>query len=159
VDEEPGIRANTTILLGNLASHLSEAACKRVLLNAFTRALKDTFPPARLAGVKVSGSTASCAAARQETCAFQAKRFASPGSPLVVLSVQHEHTVIKCVWQAMLATAQRHSPEELALRGVPALAPLAVDPVPEVQQALVSACALHVRIGMMRTCVLGDAQS
>lgn len=54
VDEEPGIRANTTILLGNLASHLSEAACKRVLLNAFTRALKDTFPPARLAGVKVS---------------------------------------------------------------------------------------------------------
>lgn len=32
----------------------------------------------------------------------------------------------------MLATAQRHSPEELALRGVPALGPLAVDPVPEV---------------------------
>ncbi len=32
----------------------------------------------------------------------------------------------------MLATAQRHSPEELALRGIPALGPLAVDPVPEV---------------------------
>jgi SCY1-like protein 1 len=54
VDEEPPIRANTTILLGNLAPHLSEATCKRVLLNAFTRALKDSFPPARAAGVRVS---------------------------------------------------------------------------------------------------------
>ena len=53
VDEEPAIRANTTILLGNLAGYLSESACKRVLLNAFTRALKDSFPPARVAGVKV----------------------------------------------------------------------------------------------------------
>ncbi|EIE25277.1 ARM repeat-containing protein, partial [Coccomyxa subellipsoidea C-169] len=86
VDEEPGIRANTTILLGNLASHLSEAACKRVLLNAFTRALKDTFPPARIAGVR-----------------------------------------------AMLATASRHSPEEIALRAIPALGPLSVDPIAEVR--------------------------
>jgi len=53
VDEEAPIRANTTILLGNLAKHLSESTCKRVLLNAFTRALKDTFPPARTAGLKV----------------------------------------------------------------------------------------------------------
>ena len=57
VDEEPGIRANTTILLGNLAGHLSEAACKRVLLNAFTRALRDAFPPARIAGVKAGTAT------------------------------------------------------------------------------------------------------
>jgi hypothetical protein len=54
VDEEPPIRANTTILLGNLAEHLSEATQKRVLLNAFTRALKDLFPPARVAGLRVS---------------------------------------------------------------------------------------------------------
>lgn len=53
VDEEPSIRANTTILLGNVAEHLSESTCKRVLLNAFTRALKDPFPPARVAGLKV----------------------------------------------------------------------------------------------------------
>ena len=53
VDEEAAIRANTTILLGNLAQHLSEPACKRVLLNAFGRALKDGFPPARIAGLKV----------------------------------------------------------------------------------------------------------
>ena len=59
VDEEAAIRANTTILLGNLASHLSEPACKRVLLNAFTRALKDGFPPARVAGLKVPSEALS----------------------------------------------------------------------------------------------------
>jgi hypothetical protein len=53
VDEEPPIRANTTILLGNLATHLGEATQKRVLLNAFTRSLKDGFPPARVAGLKL----------------------------------------------------------------------------------------------------------
>ena len=53
VDEEPPIRANTTILLGNLADHLAESTQKRVLLNAFTRALKDLFPPARVAGLRV----------------------------------------------------------------------------------------------------------
>jgi hypothetical protein len=55
VDEKPGIRANTTVLLGNIARYLGDAACKRVLLNAFTRALKDAFPPARIAALKVSG--------------------------------------------------------------------------------------------------------
>jgi SCY1-like protein 1 len=53
VDEEPSIRANTTVLLGNLAGQLSEVTCKKVLLNAFTRATKDAFPPSRVAGIKV----------------------------------------------------------------------------------------------------------
>ncbi|XP_022149841.1 probable inactive serine/threonine-protein kinase scy1 isoform X1 [Momordica charantia] len=52
VDEEPAIRTNTTILLGNIASYLNEGTRKRVLINAFTvRALRDTFSPARGAGV------------------------------------------------------------------------------------------------------------
>eukprot|EP00850_Spirogloea_muscicola_P019492 SM000191S05241 [mRNA] locus=s191:167738:173694:- [translate_table: standard] len=52
VDEEPAIRTNTTILLGNIARHLNESTRKRVLVNAFTvRALRDGFPPARSAGV------------------------------------------------------------------------------------------------------------
>lgn len=52
VDEEPAIRTNTTILLGNIASFLNEGTRKRVLINAFTvRALRDTFPPARGAGI------------------------------------------------------------------------------------------------------------
>lgn len=52
VDEEPAIRTNTTILLGNIASYLNEGTRKRVLINAFTvRALRDTFSPARGAGI------------------------------------------------------------------------------------------------------------
>ena len=57
VDPEPSIRANTTVLLGFIADHLGEASCKRILLNAFNRALKDQFPPARLAGLKALVTT------------------------------------------------------------------------------------------------------
>lgn len=52
VDEQPAIRANTTVLLGNIAPLLSESTCRKVLLNAFSRAIKDPFPPARMAGLK-----------------------------------------------------------------------------------------------------------
>ncbi|KAG9145581.1 hypothetical protein Leryth_024527 [Lithospermum erythrorhizon] len=60
VDEEPAIRTNTTILLGNIASHLNEGTRRRVLINAFTvRALRDTFSPARGAGVMALCATSS----------------------------------------------------------------------------------------------------
>ncbi|XP_059627888.1 uncharacterized protein LOC132270713 [Cornus florida] len=60
VDEEPAIRTNTTILLGNIATHLNEGTRKRVLINAFTvRALRDTFSPARGAGVMALCATSS----------------------------------------------------------------------------------------------------
>ncbi|PNH01436.1 N-terminal kinase-like protein, partial [Tetrabaena socialis] len=57
VDEEPSIRANTTVLLGSVAPLLGDATCRRVLLNAFTRALKDAFPPARIAGLRALVAT------------------------------------------------------------------------------------------------------
>ncbi|XWS56935.1 hypothetical protein CRYUN_Cryun09bG0128200 [Craigia yunnanensis] len=57
VDEEPAIRTNTTILLGNIASYLNEGG---VLINAFTvRALHDTFSPSRAAGVMALCATSS----------------------------------------------------------------------------------------------------
>ncbi|XP_031373956.1 probable inactive serine/threonine-protein kinase scy1 [Punica granatum] len=60
VDEEPAIRTNTTILLGNIASHLNEGTRKRVLINAFTvRALRDSFPHARGAGIMALCATSS----------------------------------------------------------------------------------------------------
>ncbi|TYI78596.1 hypothetical protein E1A91_D06G223800v1 [Gossypium mustelinum] len=60
VDEEPAIRTNTTILLGNIASFLNDGTRKRVLINAFTvRALRDTFSPARGAGVMALCATSS----------------------------------------------------------------------------------------------------
>ncbi|KAJ4978377.1 hypothetical protein NE237_009157 [Protea cynaroides] len=60
VDEEPAIRTNTTILLGNIAGYLNEGTRKRVLINAFTaRALRDNFSPARGAGVMALSATSS----------------------------------------------------------------------------------------------------
>ncbi|XP_062161341.1 uncharacterized protein LOC133868456 [Alnus glutinosa] len=60
VDEEPAIRTNTTILLGNIATYLNEGTRKRVLINAFTvRALRDTFSPARGAGIMALCATSS----------------------------------------------------------------------------------------------------
>ncbi|KAH7548233.1 hypothetical protein JRO89_XS14G0086800 [Xanthoceras sorbifolium] len=60
VDEEPAIRTNTTILLGNIASYLNDGTRKRVLINAFTvRALRDTFSPARGAGVMALTATSA----------------------------------------------------------------------------------------------------
>lgn len=60
VDEEPGIRTNTTILLGNIASYLNEGMRKRVLINAFTaRALRDGFSPARAAGIMALCATSA----------------------------------------------------------------------------------------------------
>nr|POE60082.1 putative inactive serine/threonine-protein kinase scy1 [Quercus suber] len=60
VDEEPAIRTNTTILLGNIASHLNEGTRKRVLINAFTvHALRDTFLPARGVGIMALYATSA----------------------------------------------------------------------------------------------------
>lgn len=59
MDPEPSIRANTTVLLGNIAHLLGEAACRRILLNAFTRALRDAFAPSRVAALKALMATAA----------------------------------------------------------------------------------------------------
>jgi SCY1-like protein 1 len=57
VDEEPSIRANTTVLLGNIAPVLGPTVCKRVLLNAFGRALRDVYPPSRAAALRALVAT------------------------------------------------------------------------------------------------------
>jgi SCY1-like protein 1 len=99
VDPEPSIRANTTVLLGNVASLLGEATAKKVLLNAFGRALRDGFPPARCAALK-----------------------------------------------ALAATLAYYAPEELAVRALPAVAPLAVDPVCEVRSAALACVDAFARV-------------
>jgi SCY1-like protein 1 len=58
VDSEAQIRTNTTILLGNLAPKLSLSTRKKVLIPAFIRVLKDTFVPARIAGIMAFMATA-----------------------------------------------------------------------------------------------------
>ncbi|MBW0481756.1 hypothetical protein O181_021471 [Austropuccinia psidii MF-1] len=51
MDVEPGIRTNTCILLGRLSKSLSVTTCRKVLIPAFTRSVRDSFTPARIAGL------------------------------------------------------------------------------------------------------------
>ncbi|RHZ40813.1 hypothetical protein DYB31_001681 [Aphanomyces astaci] len=52
VDPEPAIRTNTTICLGKVATYMNATTRSKVLLPAFSRALKDPFPHARMAGLR-----------------------------------------------------------------------------------------------------------
>ncbi|VDM59371.1 unnamed protein product [Angiostrongylus costaricensis] len=56
-DEHGGIRTNTTICLGKIASYLDPSKRQVVLLNAFTRGMKDPFTPARMAAVLALSAT------------------------------------------------------------------------------------------------------
>lgn len=56
-DPEPSIRTNTTICLGKIGCFIDASHRQRILISAFTRALKDPFPPARLAGVIALSAT------------------------------------------------------------------------------------------------------
>jgi SCY1-like protein 1 len=57
VDEQPTIRTNTTIALGKLSVFLNDGTKAKVLLPAFTRALRDPFPPARRAALSALAAT------------------------------------------------------------------------------------------------------
>lgn len=56
-DEQGGIRTNTTVCLGKIAQHLHPQIRQKVLISAFVRAMRDTFPPARNAGILALAAT------------------------------------------------------------------------------------------------------
>ncbi|KAL1930747.1 hypothetical protein VTP01DRAFT_10909 [Rhizomucor pusillus] len=58
MDEEPGIRTNTTICLGKIAKNLNDATRRKVLIPAFTRGLRDGFFHARVAALMALSATA-----------------------------------------------------------------------------------------------------
>lgn len=56
-DDQGGIRTNTTVCLGKIAPHLHPQVRQRVLVSAFIRASRDSFPPARVAGILALAAT------------------------------------------------------------------------------------------------------
>ncbi|KAG5673992.1 hypothetical protein PVAND_003987 [Polypedilum vanderplanki] len=56
-DEQGGIRTNTTVCLGKIAQHLHPQVRQRVLVSAFIRAMRDPFPPSRVAGILALAAT------------------------------------------------------------------------------------------------------
>ncbi|XP_074575414.1 uncharacterized protein LOC141831892 [Curcuma longa] len=124
VDEEPAIRTNTTILLGNIASYLNDATRKRVLINAFTvRALRDTFSPARAAGIMALNATVQY---------YDMTEIATRILPnLVVLTIDPDGEVrtkaFEAIDQFMLIAKQHHEKlvtgdtNESGLSGIPSV--------------------------------------
>jgi SCY1-like protein 1 len=60
MDPEPGIRTNTCILLGRLSKFLLPATNSKVLIPAFSRAVRDAFVHARIAGLMALMATMEC---------------------------------------------------------------------------------------------------
>ncbi|KAF9518113.1 hypothetical protein BS47DRAFT_1338700 [Hydnum rufescens UP504] len=60
LDSEASIRTNTCILIGRLAPSLSTTTQRKVLIPAFSRALKDGFVHARVAGLMALMATIAC---------------------------------------------------------------------------------------------------
>ncbi|KAG5652468.1 hypothetical protein H0H81_004876 [Sphagnurus paluster] len=60
MDPEASIRTNTCILIGRLGPTLGYHTKKKVLVPAFSRALKDTFVHARVAGIMAFMATIDC---------------------------------------------------------------------------------------------------
>ncbi|KHJ96184.1 HEAT repeat protein [Oesophagostomum dentatum] len=56
-DEHGGIRTNATICLGKIGNYLDPSKRQMILLSAFTRGMKDPFPPARMAAVLALSAT------------------------------------------------------------------------------------------------------
>lgn len=59
-DPEASIRTNTCILLGRLGPTLGYNTKKKVLVPAFTKALKDSFVHCRVAGLMAFMATVDC---------------------------------------------------------------------------------------------------
>ncbi|KAB5588327.1 N-terminal kinase-like protein [Ceratobasidium theobromae] len=60
LDSEPSIRTNTCILIGRLAPSLGPNTKSKVLVPAFSRAIKDTFVHARVAGLMALMASVEC---------------------------------------------------------------------------------------------------
>ncbi|XP_050439398.1 N-terminal kinase-like protein isoform X2 [Adelges cooleyi] len=56
-DDQGSIRTNTTVCLGKIAQHLDPNIRSKILSSAFSRALKDPFPPSRMAGISAFSAT------------------------------------------------------------------------------------------------------
>ena len=56
-DDQPGIRTNTTICLGKIAKHLAASSRSKVLVAAFSRALRDPFVHGRNAALMAFSAT------------------------------------------------------------------------------------------------------
>eukprot|EP00049_Salpingoeca_infusionum_P009239 m.153101 g.153101 ORF g.153101 m.153101 type:complete len:801 (+) comp14281_c0_seq2:173-2575(+) len=104
MDERPSIRTNTTVCLGKIAGHLSEAAREKVLAPAFLRATKDSFQPARLAGLKSLTATVTYYTPRDCAC-----RIIPSVAPLMLDPAKAVREAAITVMSAMTSRVEEHA--------------------------------------------------
>lgn len=91
VDSEASIRTNTCILIGRLGPTLGYNTKRKVLVPAFSRALKDPFVHARVAGLMAFMATIDC---------FEIDELATKVIPSVSFTViDKEKSVNPSPWQ------------------------------------------------------------
>jgi SCY1-like protein 1 len=124
VDAEAGIRTNTTIAIGKLAPYLTPAVRDKVLIPAFTRALHDTFPPARRAAIialqathrpQPSSSSSSSEPQLDRSC-YSVPDIAGKLIPAVSpLTLDEDQTVRRSAMDCLLAFVDTLSTAQTAL--------------------------------------------
>lgn len=89
-DPEASIRTNTCVLIGRLGPTLGYNTKRKVLVPAFSMALKDQFVHARVAGIMAFMATAEC---------FEVDDVAGRVVPAVVgATLDKEKCVPRCYW-------------------------------------------------------------
>ncbi|XP_006460920.1 hypothetical protein AGABI2DRAFT_69620 [Agaricus bisporus var. bisporus H97] len=86
MDPEPSIRTNTCILIGRLGPTLGYNTKRKVLVPAFTRALKDSFVHARVAGLMAFMATIDC---------FEAEDIATKVLPNVTFTLIDKEKLVR----------------------------------------------------------------
>ncbi|KAF8904359.1 armadillo-type protein [Gymnopilus junonius] len=86
MDSEPSIRTNTCILIGRLGPTLGYNTKRKVLVPAFSRALKDTFVHARVAGLMAFMATIDC---------FEVSELASKVIPSMAFTLVDEEKLVR----------------------------------------------------------------
>ncbi|KIM45100.1 hypothetical protein M413DRAFT_441766 [Hebeloma cylindrosporum] len=85
-DAEPSIRTNTCILIGRLGPTLGYNTKRKVLVPAFSRALKDSFIHARVAGLMAFMATIDC---------FEVSELASKVIPNMAFTLVDEEKLVR----------------------------------------------------------------
>jgi SCY1-like protein 1 len=104
-DVEPAIRTNTTYCIAKIASSLNPSLREKTLIPSFSRALKDPFPPARVAGAVSFNASMEYFSATD--CA---RKIIPVLSPLCVDDEQEVRDIAVKGMQSMLAKLQNFSP-------------------------------------------------
>jgi SCY1-like protein 1 len=103
-DPEPAIRTNTTYSIAKMAPSLNAETREKLLLPAFGRAMRDNFPPARVAGL------VSCTVTLEYHNGLNCARKLLPSvSPLCVDdSIEVREAAIKCTQAVLNKLIQFH---------------------------------------------------